>query len=94
MLTQGVPGRICQSSGECSLMLNYFDITQNTCIPSFLTVTQIRFKKSGLTYLFIYLLTNTSLHNTRLTFESHKDIRLDILVLFSQKSPLGFQVFY
>jgi hypothetical protein len=60
------------------VVLNYFDITQNTCIQSW-TITQIKFKKSELlTYLFIYLfiyyqvLVKTPLHNTWLMFESQR----------------------
>jgi hypothetical protein len=36
----------------------------------------------------------THVLNTLLTFESHKDIRWDVILLVSQKSSLGFQVLY
>jgi len=37
---QGVRGGMDKTSGECSLLLNYTDITQNTYIQSW-TVTEI-----------------------------------------------------
>jgi len=37
---QGVPGGMCQTSGGCSFMLKYTDITQNTYVQSG-TVTEI-----------------------------------------------------